>query len=227
MAKWPSQSFVYIFLFQKTTGSPLGIYARVKALKLVLRISYSENFWKIPSKNRDRINFSKRNKVTEIHLGIFQRLTEQFLFGSPVTGGGGLSFICVCKNIVPYALLLYTLFYKQRFFSTLPQCCLAFSWIDFQMLLRYCLIHIRCWLIHITIIILEHFLYLFYLDPCLDLRLFRPYLCYLFFIFIFIVIIINRIIWLKQTQMFFCLFFRIFPFIFGWYHGWRMWIISK
>ena len=212
MAKWPSQSFVYIFLFQKTTGSPLGIYARVKALKLVLRISYSENFWKIPSKNRGRINFSKRNKVTEIHLGIFQRLIEQFLFGSPVNGAGGvLSFICVCRNIVPYALMLYTLFYKQRFFSTLPQCCLAFSWIDFQMLLRYCLIHIRCWLIHITIIILEHFLYLFYLDPCLDLRLFRPYLCYLFFIFIFIVIIINRIIWLKQTQMFFCLFFRIFP----------------
>ena len=141
--------------------------------------------------------------------------------------GGVLSFICVCRNIVPYALMLYTLFYKQRFFSTLPQCCLAFSWIELQMLLRYCLIHISCWLIHITIIILEHFLYLFYLNPCLDLCLFRPYLCYLFFIFIFIFIIINRIIWLKQTQLFFCLFFRIFSFIFGWYHGWRMWIISN
>ena len=206
----------------------MGIYARVKALKLVPRISYSENFWKIPSKNRDRGNFSKRNKVTEIYLGIFQRLPEQFLFGSPVKGVGGvLSFICVCRNIVPYALMLYTFFYKQRFFSTLPQCCLAFSWIELQMLLRYCLIHISCWLIHITIIILEHFLYLFYLNPCLDLCLFRPYLCYLFFIFIFIFIIINRIIWLKQTQLFFCLFFRIFSFIFGWYHGWRMWIISN
>ena len=37
-------------------------------------------------------------------------------------------------------------FYKQRFFSTHPQCWLAFSSVEFQMLLR-------CYLIHITIII--------------------------------------------------------------------------
>ena len=33
-------------------------------------------------------------------------------------------------------------FYKQRFFSTHPQWCLDLSWIDLQMLLRCCLIHI-------------------------------------------------------------------------------------
>ena len=34
----------------------------------------------------------------------------------------------------------YTLFFnKQRFFSTQPQCCLTFSWIELQMLLRRCL----------------------------------------------------------------------------------------
>ena len=38
--------------------------------------------------------------------------------------------------------LLLAFFYKQRFFSTQPQCCLIFSWIEPQMLLG-------CWLIHI------------------------------------------------------------------------------
>ena len=44
------------------------------------------------------------------------------------------------------------LFYKQRFFSTHLQCCLTFSWIELEMLLRSCLINIG-------IIILRHFLY--------------------------------------------------------------------
>ena len=43
-------------------------------------------------------------------------------------------------------------FYKQRFFSTHPHCCLAFSWIELQMFLR-------CGLIHITIIIPLYILY--------------------------------------------------------------------
>ena len=51
---------------------------------------------------------------------------------------------------------------------------------------------LRCCLIHISIIILRHFLYLLYLCPCLDLGLFMSYLCDLFFIFIFIFIMINR-----------------------------------
>ena len=39
----------------------------------------------------------------------------------------------------------YTLFLKATLFfnfSTQPQCCLTFLWIELQMLLRYCLIHI-------------------------------------------------------------------------------------
>ena len=93
----------------------------------------------------------------------------------------------------------YTFFYKQRFSSTQPQCCLTFSRIELQMLLRCCLIHVR-------IIIVIHFLYLLYLCPCLDLGLFMSYLCDLFFIFIFIFIKINRIVSWIQTYLFFCLF---------------------
>ena len=68
---------------------------------------------------------------------------------------------------------------KQRLFSTQPQCCLTFSWIELELLLRCCLIHI-------SLIILRHFLYLLYLYPCPDACLFMSYLCDLFLIFIFI-----------------------------------------
>ena len=81
----------------------------------------------------------------------------------------------------------YTLFYKQRFFfffSIQPQCCLTFSLIKSQVLLRCCLIPL-------SIIILRYLLYLLYLCPGLDLGLFMSHLCDLFFIFIFIFIIIN------------------------------------
>ena len=109
----------------------------------------------------------------------------------------------------------YTLFlFKQRIFSTQPQRCLNFSWIELQMLLR-------CWLIHTSIIILRHFLYLLYLCLCLNLGLFLSYLCV--FIFIFIFIIINRIISWIQTRLFFCLFSKICPIIFTR----TMWIIFK
>ena len=63
---------------------------------------------------------------------------------------------------------------------------LIFSWIGLQMLLRCCLIHI-------SVIMLRHFLYLLYLCPCLDLGLFMSYICDLFFIVIFIFIMINCI----------------------------------
>ena len=56
---------------------------------------------------------------------------------------------------ISYNLILHGFLYKQRFFSTHPQCCLAFSRIGLQMLLR-------CGLIHITIII--HFtFYIWYI----------------------------------------------------------------
>ena len=104
-------------------------------------------------------------------------------------------------------ILLY--FYKQLFFSTQPQCSLTFSWIELQILLNCCLVHK-------TIIMLRHFLYLLCLCPCLDLSLFRSYLRDPFFIFVSIFIMINRIISWIQTYMFFCLFLRICPIIFGW-----------
>ena len=61
-------------------------------------------------------------------------------------------------------------FEKQRFLSTQPQCCLTFSWIEVQMLLSYSLIHL-------SMIILRHFLYLLYLCPSLDLGVLMSYLC--------------------------------------------------
>ena len=80
---------------------------------------------------------------------------------------------------------IYTLFHRQRFFSTQPQCCFTFSWIELQMLLRCCLRHK-------SIIIPRHFLCLLYLSPCLELDLFMLYLCDLFFIFTFNFITINH-----------------------------------
>ena len=67
---------------------------------------------------------------------------------------------------------------------------------------------LRCGLIHLSIIILRHYIYyiyyrhyLLYLGPRLDLSLFMSYLCDLFFIFIFIFIMINRM----NTDTFFLL----------------------
>ena len=85
-------------------------------------------------------------------------------------------------------------FYKQRFFSTQPQCCLAFSWIKFQILLRCCLIHI-------TIIILRRILSLVRLSSRLGLGLLESYLCDLFFIFSLIFSVINQITSLKKARL--------------------------
>ena len=86
-------------------------------------------------------------------------------------------------------------FYKQRYFSTQPQCCWTFSWNELQMLLRCCLIHL-------TIVILRHILYLAYLCRCLGLDLFMPYLYDLLFIFSLIFIFINHITSFKKTYFF-------------------------
>ena len=62
------------------------------------------------------------------------------------------------KTAVHYTcqiFLIIRFFHKQHFFSTQPQCCLNFWWIEVQMLLRWCLLLI-------SIIILRHFLYLVY-----------------------------------------------------------------
>ena len=121
--------------------------------------------------------------------------------------------LCI-KALKAYSLTeLHAFSYKQRFFSTQPQCCLTLSWIELQMLLNFCLIHrsiIILRYIHISIIILNTSSYW---DTFIDLGLFLSYLCDLFFIFIFIFIMINRIILWTQTQLFFCLLSRIFPIV--------------
>ena len=102
-----------------------------------------------------------------------------------------------------FILKINTFFYKQQFFFTAPRCCFIISWIELQMLIRCCLI--------------QHFIYLLCLSPCIYLGLFMlNLLCDLFFIFISIFIMINLIISWKQTYLFFCLLFRICPIIFGW-----------
>ena len=70
---------------------------------------------------------------------------------------------------------------SNTFFSTQPKCCLTFSWIELQMLLKCCLIHVN-------IVILSHFLLLLCLSPYLELGLFMSNLCNLCGIFIFIFI---------------------------------------
>ena len=80
-----------------------------------------------------------------------------------------------CHIIALNVLRMITrFFYKQRFFSTQPQCRLTFKWIELQMLLR-------CWLIHVSIVIMRHFLYLLHLCPCLDLGLFYFYFIYVIY----------------------------------------------
>ena len=97
-------------------------------------------------------------------------------------------------------------FYKQHFFPTQPLCCLTFSWIQFQMLLRCCLLYI-------TIIILRNILYLVHLFPSPGLVLFMLYLCDPFFIFSLVFIIINYTVWLKQIHSFFCIFLEYLVFV--------------
>ena len=92
-----------------------------------------------------------------------------------------------------YSLIKYDKIYSSELhtrrytlFSTQPQCCFTFPWIQLQMFLRCCLLHIT--------IILWHILYLIYLYPYLGLGLFMPSLCDPFFILSLILIIINHTI---------------------------------
>ena len=99
-------------------------------------------------------------------------------------------------DIYPKTLLPYTLFFNSA------SRCLTILWIELQVLLWCCLIHI-------IIITLKHILYLVHMYPCLGLGLFISYLCNLFFIFSPF-FIMNHIISLKQTQLFFVHFLDYF-----------------
>ena len=105
-------------------------------------------------------------------------------------------------NNAGHRYLATRFFYKQRFFSTQPQYCLAFSWTELQMLLRCCLIHI-------SIMILWRFIHLLYFCLCLHLSIFMPYWRESTFIFVFIFIMINCIILWILTCLFFSLFLRM------------------
>ena len=97
--------------------------------------------------------------------------------------------------------IIHAFFISNAFFSTHPQCFLTISWIQLQILLRCCLIHI-------IIIILRQTLYFLYLCPCLSLRLFMSYLCNLFFISSLILIVINHMYNVIKTHaLAFCTFF--------------------
>ena len=101
----------------------------------------------------------------------------------------------ITKCSKPIILLLYAMFSgflwlnftSNACFSNEPRCCLTFSWIELQML-------VRCYLMHITTIILWPILYLVYLCPCLGLGLFMSYIFGLFFIFSLIFFLFNHII---------------------------------
>ena len=74
--------------------------------------------------------------------------------------------VCIMYDV----LQVHAFFYKQRFFFNSASMLLnIFSWIEFQMLLRCCLIHIG-------IIIVRHVFYILHLCLCLGLGLFMSYL---------------------------------------------------
>ena len=83
-------------------------------------------------------------------------------------------------------------FYKQRFFSTQPQCCSSFSWIELQILLTCCLVYNH----HHT-----EKRFIFNLFSSLDLVLFMSHLCDLI-----IFIMINNIISLSHEYTGTCSF---------------------
>ena len=90
-------------------------------------------------------------------------------------------------------------FISNAFFATQTQCCLTFSWIELQMLLRFSLIHIAT-------MILRHIFYLVYLCPSLDESLFMLCLRDLFFnfslIFIDIIYVTSFLYILKNMFQF-------------------------
>ena len=100
-----------------------------------------------------------------------------------------VSWISQCKLYSVVYTQYFFFFHKQLFFQSSP-IVYIFNYIPFT--------------------------YLLYLCPCQGLGHLKSWLCDLFFIFISIFIMINRIISWIQTHLFFCLFFRISPINLGW-----------
>ena len=89
----------------------------------------------------------------------------------------------------PKEFMCYTFFSKHRFLSIQLQCCLNFSWIELQMLLRCCLIRMK----HKHHYLETLFIFTVFVTMSRPRSICIVYMWY-FFIFIFIFIIINRII---------------------------------
>ena len=104
-------------------------------------------------------------------------------------------------NVLQRNVMITNYTFFSALFSTQPQC---FSWIELQMLLE-------CFLIHKTIIILRHDLYLVHMCPCLDLGLFMSYLCDPFFTLIFVFVMNNRIISRNRYTCSFTCFWEYVP----------------
>ena len=101
--------------------------------------------------------------------------------------------------------MIYTFFYKQRYFSTQPQCCLPFSRIEPQMLLKCCLNVL--W--HKDVVLPRHTVFSIFVSCLRQVYLCLIYIIY-FSIIIFLFILINHINSLKETILFFGNFYLTF-----------------
>ena len=104
------------------------------------------------------------------------------------------------RHICLSSFFKYTLFDEKRFFSTQLQCCLNFSRIELQMLLRCSLVH------HYPE---THFIFKIFVTMSRPMsRSIYFVLCDLYFIFSLIFIVIIHITSSKQTHLFFFTFSR-------------------
>ena len=119
---------------------------------------------------------------TERHRGSYSCISSKYL-----------------ERLTVVCSIHYTLFYfiSNAFFSTQHQCWLTFSWIVLQ-------IWLRCCLIHILIILIQFFIFSIFLSMCRSIYFVSTW--FIFFIYIPIVIIMNHIISLNQTHLFFAHF---------------------
>ena len=104
------------------------------------------------------------------------------------------------RHICLSSFFKYTLFDEKRFFSTQLQCCLNFSRIELQMLLRCSLVH------HYPE---THFIFKIFVTMSRPMcRSIYFVLCDLYFIFSLIFIVIIHITSSKQTHLFFFYIFQ-------------------
>ena len=178
-------------------------------MSVYLILSQAPRFWK-------GVFFTTRRSLPCTPSPNFEAFVTVMRAGSPHPGSSTMPTLV--KLFLPDSAWPWTtrFFYRQHFFQF--SLSVAFSWIELQMLLRCCLIHI------LTTIILQQILYLVYLYLSLGLDLLMSYLFDLFFIFSLLFVVINHIVSLKKTNLFSA---YISPIIFGWWRECRKQIIFK